>query len=733
MRIKSFLAALSLAVVSTVIAAPQPHTDNGVIVVTRPAVEAKFDNKGWTPEMEAGFWQRSNVLINAFKGNNDPRTGGEGEKWSYPSQMLNYLSGNRDSALKILAAEDGDAGTDHAHTLGIDWYWSFTIKGQARKYFQFGDVLPADYLARMKQSAKLWTAEDPRPNFELILLLDNKNEQVRKYALDAITRSKAELEKNWAGKPGDELRAWAKTAPPDRAKAVEIIDKLVKKYQGQDLGADVAKWQQWWKEYADNDWVVMEEAERIMNIHPHPRYEHGKPGAIGADFSPAARSYWVDARNTDNLRAMRETSVYLMAEEAGNELTRLIYKERIKRFVRACYTIGMGEWDSENYLSHTTMPYHNLYDFAKDPEVKLMAKAQLDWIYAANAMKYYRGGFGGPTKRDYGGASRVFGSAPAQAMWLFDGDTPAVPPRPEEDTVHAILSTYRPPAVVIAIAKKDFKKPVEMLDSKPTYSNWFPGADAAPEFFETMFYSDSYYLGSCVSASASHDVGPFKLLAWNTKRGVDYFLANSGKKMNSKNELDEIAQYRNLCIFLNGGGQGFGMQIADTATQSSEDGVWFIEMEKTYLAIRPINLGPPAKQAGGRGPAGDSAYFAAAAGKGLTGFALEAGEQSAYKSMAGFKAAIKAKSKLEQDGEHFTLTGADGRKLESTFNRKNELPLVMRDGKSRDWTKEFDMYKPADGQGPITQGWKTGSMKLNAGGQTFTESIDENGKVTFSE
>ena len=37
---------------------------------------------------------------------------------------------------------------------------------------------------------------------------------------------------------------------------------------------------------------------------------------------------------TDNLRAMREVAVYLFAEETGNEETRKIYKERIRRNVR---------------------------------------------------------------------------------------------------------------------------------------------------------------------------------------------------------------------------------------------------------------------------------------------------------------------------------------------------------------------------------------------------------------
>jgi len=70
----------------------------------------------------------------------------------------------------------------------------------------------------------------------------------------------------------------------------------------------------------------------------------------------APRKFWsdsqddcttlVDCRNTDNLRAMRETSVYLMAEETGNAATRQIYKARLERYTSTLLDIGMGEWDS---------------------------------------------------------------------------------------------------------------------------------------------------------------------------------------------------------------------------------------------------------------------------------------------------------------------------------------------------------------------------------------------------
>ncbi|MEO0541284.1 MAG: hypothetical protein AAFZ80_10525, partial [Cyanobacteria bacterium P01_A01_bin.105] len=145
----------------------------------------------------------------------------------------------------------------------------------------------------------------------------------------------------------------------------------------------------------------------------------------------------VDCRNTDNLRAMRDTSVYLMAEAAGNEETRLIYKAHLVRYVSTLLDIGMGEWDSPTYHGHTTAAYLNLYDFAQDPAVKQLAQEALDWLFTAAALKYWRGDWNGPAKR-------VYGSGAAAFFWLYFGD--GLPPAEiERDWIYAITSTYRPP------------------------------------------------------------------------------------------------------------------------------------------------------------------------------------------------------------------------------------------------------------------------------------------------
>ena len=667
----------------------------GLIRARPPEVPADARSAAWPADLETAFWQRANNVISQFA-----NAGGEGEKWSYPTAMLNYLAGNRQKGLAQLQAGDGDAA-DNAFTEGIDYYWCFTLKGQIRKYFYFADDLEPAYREKMKRGAKAWTAEDPRPMFELILSLESPDPMVGEYALKLLKQMKAK----------DDARL---NKPP------------------QDLGDDVAKWRAWWKAYADQGWQVFEEVERLINVRPHPVHGLGT-GPVGTVWDAKVRGGVVDARCTDNLRAMREVAVYLMAEEAGNETVRRLYKDKIRRYVRALYTIGMGEWDSENYHGHTLAAYANLYDFARDGEVRLLGKAALDWLSAAGALKYYRGGFGGPTKRDYGGASRPFGSGIAHIMYLYFGDTPVVDPDPERDSVHCITSAYRPPMAVVGLGTRQFVKPVELLNTKPTYTNWTPGADEKPEFWETLFYGDTYYLGTCVSAGGSGDVGPFKLLAYNSKTGVDYFLANSGKKLNSKNGGDQVAQYRNLCIWLRAGdGKEFRFQIPGWATVEDAGGVKHIKLEKTWIALRPVNLVWP--QSGQKdGKSGAMLWTAKQGGGAVAGFAVEIGDEKSHGTYEKFKQAIATASRLElgADQPKASLVGSDGRKLEMIYNKSSDLPGVVRDGKPRQWDKELDLYKPAEGDAPISLGWKQGTLRIEAAGQTFAQTVAEDGKVTF--
>jgi hypothetical protein len=589
-----------------------------------PEVEPQLRNN-WTPELEAEFQKRATWVISQY--GNKPVYGnkfGENEKRAYPLAMFDFLSGNRAKAIAFLEAPDSQA-KDHAHTEGIDYYFCFTLKGQIRKYFQFGRYLSPSYRQQMYAGAKKWTERDPLKQ-------------------------------------------------------------------------------------------------------PHPIYGYGT--GTGVEWSIQRRGLWVDGRNTDNLRAMREVAVYLMAEETQNEATRQIYQARLTRYVWALYNIGMGEWDSNVYHAHTFAAYLNLYDFAKNREVKQLAKAALDWMATAAAFKYYHGSWAGPVKRDYGDGNRALSSGAAGNFWLYFGDTGELKPTPDNDALHFITSAYRPPLAVVELARKRFPKPVEVLSSKPLYENWKPGNADKPGYWETQFFGRSFQMGSLAGTFADGDVAPFKLLAANSERGVDFFIANSGdgNARPSKRPGDEIGQYRHLLVWLRPADQPFFWQLPKSATLELEDSIWFIALEKTWLAIYPINLNSPQivpwsdPKLAEKHP--QEQLLQALTKKELyAGFALEVGEAPTYPSFAAFKEAIRSRGKLDlsnlEQGK-LTLQGSTGEELTFIYNQDNLLPQLWRDRQPHIWAENFALYRSLNPeQVPISLGWKVGKLIVKTDNYEF--------------
>ncbi|MDZ8104691.1 MAG: hypothetical protein RM338_03585 [Nostoc sp. DedQUE12a] len=570
--------------------------------------------------MTAEFRARSQQAIKKFAGSNYGSTAFENEKRSYPRAMMDFLAGNREKAAAFLQSEDADADRN-AHTLGIDFYSGFTLKGQVRKYFYFGKYLDPNYRQRMKQAMAIFTEKDP------------------------LTR----------------------TFPSPRP---------------------------FWSASTDNC------------------------------------NTWVDCRNTDNLKAMREVAVYLFAQETGNEETRKIYKERIRRNVRTLYQIGQGEWDSENYLGHAITTYVNLYDFATDSEVKSLAKSALDWFFTSGALKYWRGGFGGPSKRDYSQGNCVWCSLATHSLGLYFGDSPLAEPKPDADEVHLITSSYRPPKAIVALARKEFKKPLELLNSKPTYENWKPGGDAAPQFYETLYFGKTFQLGTLATGSGG-DWNGFKMMAFNAKRGVDYFIAATGTDptqiSTSSIGGDNVAQYRNLVIWLNNKPKApFQFFLPKSAKLVTSKGVTFISYEKTWLALTPINLhlqgiNLTATQKIQQRYPDDQILAAVGTGRTVSGFAFEVGEQQTYGTWEQFQQSIVKKSRLTLNEINPGVIEYQGVFAQVKLQyQSNNLPKVWRNGHYHDWRQHFALYQSADGnKTPIYSAWKSGKLKIEAGGYKF--------------
>lgn len=591
----------------------------------------------WPASMEADFQKRANEALATFdfKGRYG-NTYFENEKRSYPNAFIDFLKGNRVPALKFLQQDDPDA---HARkeTLAVDWYPSFTVKSQVRKYFFFGQYLDPAYRKKMFTAAKRWTEKDP-------------------------------------------------------------LNRPTSFYKGMTDGWNVE-----------------------------------------------SKNSWVDVRNTDNLRAMRDCAVYVMAEETGNKATADLYKERIRAYVTALYTTGMGEWDSVNYLSHTMTGYFQLYDYAKDPEVRLLAKAALDWFCTAAAVKYYKGNWAGPDKRDYGNLP-IFRGAPG-SFWIYFDDTPTGPREPESDIVHWITSPYRPPEAVVALARKNFSKPVEILSSKPSYDGWFrkPGGETEPLYHETVYIGNRFQVGT-LPGGHNEDLCGFRMAADNAERGSDPWVLSTALKgyvdgfSTATAGGDRIAQYRNLIIQANAkGGIPFYFLIPKSAAITADRGVTFLRTESVWMAITPVqaraegidNQATKVVCAGKRPMPDHQVWVARGTGHGPCGLILEIGDTASHGSFDAFRKAVLETSKTDLSklaGGEIHYAGSQGGRVGLRLT-DGELPVVFRDGQEHDWAKHNVLFacEPA---GPVSLGWKEGILRVDAGGKHFTGTL-KNGLYTF--
>ncbi len=694
------LFSLLLPVVQRAPAQTLVYQEDGLTKVRYPQPPERWVNP-WPVEYERAYWERAQPLITVWRGQENATTHLESEKQGIPSTILAYLAAQSDAererALKALTALDGEQG----HTQGIDLYWNFTLKGQMRKLYLFEPLLPREYVQRFDKAAKVWSESDPRPGFESILLFDN---------------------------PDPELHAYA-------AEQMKLMT-------GEDLGNDRDKWRAYWKPYADQGWKAFEDYERLHNIRPHPTHGIGT-GPVGGAWDPKVRGFVVDARNTDNLRAMREVAVYLMAERTGNELTRRVYKAKLLRTALQFWNVGMGEWDSEAYVGHTFAAYLNLYDFAEDPEVKGYAKAILDYLSLTMATKYFHAGWGGPVKRDYDNVEPW--PTAAQTVFPYFGAAPAVEAASDREMAFVLTSGYRPPVAIVKLAQKRIDQPFELLASKPPYEPWLPGNDEAPEFYQTQYFGRTFQLGTAAMGSRG-DMSGFKLLAANESGTADYVVPASTTKKNPKNIStstaggDNIGQFRNTAILLNGQhpDADFIVFITGDAEVVREGDLTFVKMNKTYFALRPIQASGFSEEKTSFGGVEGRLLRSTGKGRGVpAGFVLEVGESPEHASFDAFRQAVTKRDGLELSGiaeGNVIYTDSLGHQLDMTY-QKSGPPRLSRDGKPHDWASHRALFQPGDDtppeEAPVYLGWKERTMHVNFGGSRFTATLGEDGTYRF--
>lgn len=198
-------------------------------------------------------------------------------------------------------------------------------------------------------------------------------------------------------------------------------------------------------------------------------------------------------------------------------------KKDLRDYVKALYAAGQGEWDSPTYLMFDLHGMLNIYDFAKDPETRLLAQAALDWYVAGYALKYRDGVYTAPNQRGYAGAP--VSSISDWTGWLWWNSHATVTTNESRAflyTIHPATSGWRPNKVLCNIAHKKLPGlPVEQRNTKPNYYYGLGLPPKAGNYVETVCIGEKFTMGTLWNGHGSQ-VTRF-MIAVETDKGAVTF------------------------------------------------------------------------------------------------------------------------------------------------------------------------------------------------------------------
>jgi hypothetical protein len=268
---------------------------------------------------------------------------------------------------------------------------------------------------------------------------------------------------------------------------------------------------------------------------------------------------------TENHVGMSRTSGYLFAqyalhhdefkEEAKERLRQM--DEWIKTTAKRNYEVGTGEWNSSTYGAYNIIGWLNLYDFATDSSIRLIARAALDYYACELSLHYSYGAIGGSEMR--GGNSSLH-TATSYLGWLWFGEMHdayakegVLKGSQAIQCVHAVTSKYRPPLIAVDIARKNVKMPEQYVGSQPSYL-----LDKRSFIKETFYLGKGFTLGSTVSPYGGYTGSTAQVIAWKlvvekergklpaeiSGNGMFY----DGMPLNGRDPYTQVVQHKNVLI-----------------------------------------------------------------------------------------------------------------------------------------------------------------------------------------
>ncbi|MGQ8336892.1 hypothetical protein ACUNWD_10105 [Sunxiuqinia sp. A32] len=265
---------------------------------------------------------------------------------------------------------------------------------------------------------------------------------------------------------------------------------------------------------------------------------------------------------TESQVSMYRTSGFLYAQKAlafgnyfGDLAERLAeMKTWILDWSSRIYEVGSGEFNSSKYGVYNLLGWINLYDYSADEEVKLAARAVLDYYAAEMALHYSYGLVGG---------AELMGTSPARQketalyflnwLWFSTDSEVNFSGNNYIQLLYAATSAYRPPKVLVDYVRQKPVNPEWYLNSKPAYLL------DQPSFNKEYYYrTKNYTLGSLISTyggwtKMGSEIVNWKLIVNNQDtisevRGNGAFWGNSDGL--GKDPWTQWGQYENILIQL---------------------------------------------------------------------------------------------------------------------------------------------------------------------------------------
>jgi len=260
----------------------------------------------------------------------------------------------------------------------------------------------------------------------------------------------------------------------------------------------------------DKDQPDLYHFRSVFDIRIFFRFRDKMPTNVEASYrsmleSPRVKE-WLET-GTENQMFMQRMSGLALIDGSGwpngDPGTPASIEAWLRSEINKFLTIGQGEFQSSTYYGYAIGGLLNLYDFAKTPELRKLAKAALDWYAANMAVRLSWGTVGGAESRgfDRGTWDKTELSAVA---WMWWGDDVKVAQRMRKGAAPlallAALSDYRPPPEFKALARKEIALPFQLLASHPGYYSYHEDN----QFWETFYITDDYSLSTLLIPGKSY-------------------------------------------------------------------------------------------------------------------------------------------------------------------------------------------------------------------------------------